>query len=82
MPDDLLTTAQAAADLGISPRRLRAISKAGGPSPVRLGHILFWRADDLAALRPRIRGRAGAPLGNYNWRGKVGRNCADQPLTP
>jgi hypothetical protein len=65
---DFLTTDQAAAALGISRRRLRAIVAAGTVSPARLGRALAWTEADLAVVRPRLQGRPGAPSGERNWR--------------
>jgi hypothetical protein len=82
MPDNLLTTAQVAADLGVTPGRLRAIVRAGQAAPVRLGRSLVWSAADVAAVRPRIRGKAGAPPGNRNWAGARDEVASSQQLHP
>jgi hypothetical protein len=68
---DILSTDQAAAALGISRRRLRAIVAAGTVTPARLGRSLIWTEADLAVIRPRLnepKGRPGAPSGERNWR--------------
>lgn len=51
----VLTTAQLAALIGVSPRRLRAIAQARGVRPL-LRNV--WRKSDLRKLKP---GKPGRP---------------------
>lgn len=53
MPDELLTVAQAAAELGISPGRLRSLVADGTVPSIKPGHDRLIRAADLAPHRQR-----------------------------
>lgn len=56
-PDDLLTTADAAAALGLSPRTVRQHAEAGHLAGRRVGRDWLFRRGDVAAFTPRPRGR-------------------------
>jgi excisionase family DNA binding protein len=67
MPDRLLSATEAAARLGISPRRVQALVKAGRLPAQRIGRTLAIREADLAAFE-RLpqgwqKGRARKPAG-------------------
>lgn len=54
---NLLTTAQAAASLGVSVRRVQAMVKAGRLRAARVGRDLLIKPRDLEAVRERKPGR-------------------------
>lgn len=53
----MLTTAQAAAALGVTVRRVQALVKAGRLPAVKFGRDWLIKAEDLAALQDRKPGR-------------------------
>jgi hypothetical protein len=77
LPQDLLTAAQVAADLGISGRLVRHIAVRDGVGS-RVGRDWVFGAADLERLRAGIRGgegKRGRPLRNQ-------RVLQDRPATP
>jgi excisionase family DNA binding protein len=67
---DILTTAEVAAQLGVTPRRVQAMVKAGRLTPsLVLGRTFGFTAADVAAIGER---RAGWKLGRKRKRKKGG----------
>jgi excisionase family DNA binding protein len=56
-PDDLLSTAQAAAELGIKQPRLNVLLNSGRLAAMRVGKVWIIRRGDLDAVRDRRTGR-------------------------
>lgn len=55
----MLTTAELAAQVGVTPRRLLAIAQARGVEPARIvGRSKLWKPKDAAKLAP---GKPGRP---------------------
>jgi len=56
MADELLSTVEAAARLGITPRRVVALVTAGKLRATRVGRSWVIKASDLAAVQDRPQG--------------------------
>ena len=54
---EFLTTEQVAARLGVTPRRVQAMAKAGRLPASRFGRSLMMKESDLALVAERKRGR-------------------------
>lgn len=65
MPD-LLSTAEAAAELRISPRRVRALIAAGKLRATLFGHSYVIESADLDAVRERKPGGPETPGSKYH----------------
>lgn len=57
LPGGLLSTADAARALGVSPRRLLALSASRGVEGLRVGRARLWAPADVRALAPGAPGR-------------------------
>lgn len=57
MDEKLLTTDDVAKKLGVTTRQVRRLIEVGRLPAVRLGRDLFVKPEDLAAFKPRKRGR-------------------------
>jgi excisionase family DNA binding protein len=55
--DKLITTADAAKKLKVSPRRVIALIESGRLPATRLGHVYAIKASDLALVKVRPTGR-------------------------
>lgn len=65
MPD-LLSTAEAAAELGISPRRVRALIAAGRLPTTKIGRVHAIERADLERVRERKPGGPETPGSKYH----------------
>lgn len=54
---DLISTEQAAADLGVSRRRVQALIKSGRLKATKVGRVYVIRPKDLESVRVRKPGR-------------------------